>query len=673
MERRALARERQAFEAERAAFHQDHHMALQRSQQQLRAIFETEPDCVKIMTPEGELLEINPAGIAIFEAESFDALKAHHLSDRVLPEHRAAFRAMNARVLAGQPGVLEFEMEGLRGTRRWLQTSATTMRDPVTAATVVLSISRDITKQKQAAKALFRNQTIVRHISNELPLGFLVIDERTNAVLHVNRRFCEIFDCVELLEPIRDGRITGRDVMTLCARLVLDGAAFEAARGEHDDVDDRRVLEGELRCSGDRTVRRLATQIRDEKDRYVGRFYLFEDITARQVEEAERVRLETQLHQAMKMQSVGRLAGGVAHDFNNMLGVIIGHAELAMRAVQAIDPVYADLAAIHEAAQRSAALTRQLLAFASKQTAAPQQLDLNATVSGSLPLLQRLISEDVRLEWHPASSVWPVRMDPSQLDQILTNLCVNARDAITNVGTITIATANCPLDHDILGRSPDARPGEFVRLTVRDTGCGMDAAMFDQIFEPFFTTKRMGMGTGLGLATVYGTVRQNDGFITVDSTPGIGTTFEVFLPRALAVLNEPRAEAVNVVSRSGRETVLVVEDEPAILRLIAQILGSRGYTVLPAGTPGEAESVARAHPHPIHLLLTDVIMPEMNGSDLATKLAVDHPRMRSLFMSGYTSDVIAKHGVLEDGVSFLQKPFSIGSLAEKVREALDRK
>jgi len=671
-ERRALEQDRQAFEAERVAFRQDHQIALERSQQQLRTIFATEPDCVKIMTPDGELLEINPAGIAMFEAASLSELKAQPLGTLIRPEHRAAFGAMHAHVLAGQPGVLEFEIEGLRGTRRWLQTSATAMRDPLTAATVVLSISRDITQQKQAVKALVRNQTIVRHISNELPLGFLVVDERTDAVLHVNRRFCEIFHCVELLEPMRGGRITGREVMTRCTRLVLDGTAFAETGGEHNERDDRRVLESELRCSGDRTVRRLATPIRDEKDRYVGRFYLFEDVTTRRLADAERIRLEAQLHQAMKMQSIGRLAGGVAHDFNNMLGVIIGHAELAMREVKAIDPVHADLAAIHQAAERSAGLTRQLLAFASRQTAAPRQLDLNATVVGSLHLLRRLISEDIRLDWHPAPELWSVRIDPSQIDQILTNLCVNARDAIADCGTITIETANCLLDQDILGRSPDARLGEFVRLTVRDTGCGMDVAMVNQIFEPFFTTKRMGVGTGLGLATVYGTVRQNDGFITVDSRAGTGTSFEIYLPRVLAAPDESRADDVSPVTRSGRETVLVVEDEPAILRLISQILEARGYTVLRAGSPGEAHAIAQTHPRPIHLLLTDVIMPDMNGRDLAAKLAVVHPNMRSLFMSGYTSDVIAKHGVLEDGVSFIQKPFAIASLADKVREALDR-
>jgi CheY-like chemotaxis protein len=343
-----------------------------------------------------------------------------------------------------------------------------------------------------------------------------------------------------------------------------------------------------------------------------------------------------------------------------------------MRATRPADPVHIDLAAIHKAAERSAGLTRQLLAFASKQVAEPKRLDLNETVGSSLRMLQRLISEDVRLHWRPESTLWPVCIDPSQVDQILTNLCVNARDAITNVGTVTIETANCRVDARQYTDNPDVRPGEFVRLSVTDDGCGMDAATVAMIFEPFFTTKRIGTGTGLGLATVYGTVKQNDGFIVVDSTPGEGTTFSIYLPRYIGEDEIQPADAAQPATPHGRETVLLVEDEPAILTLVAHILSGQGYRVMRASSPKEALQIADAHVGTIDLLLTDVIMPDMNGRDLAEALRSRYPDVRAVFMSGYTSDVIAKHGVLDDGVSFLQKPFSIDSLSGKVREALDR-
>ncbi len=670
-ERQALEQARQRFEADRRAFLEQHESTLRRSEQRLRTIFETEPECVKVISAEGELLEINEAGLAMFDAATVGELKTHSLQALIEPAYRDAFAAMHARVLTGETGVLEFEMRSLHGNRRWVETHATSMLDEELGQRVVLSICRDVTAQKQSVKALMRNQTIVRQISNTVPLGFLVIDDRTSAVLHVNQQFCDIFCISDSLDAIRSGEISGKEMMQRCTAVMLDPDAVTASCIELGQPENHRVLEDEIRCLDDRTIRRFSTQIRDEQERYVGRFYLFEDISERRQAELQRSRLEGQLHQAMKMQSVGRLAGGVAHDFNNMLGVIIGHTEIAMRSVSARDPLHADLAAVHSAAERSAGLTRQLLAFASKQTVAPKHLDLNEVVRGAFDMLHRLISEDIRLLLQPQADLWPVRIDPSQVDQILTNLCVNARDAIANGGTIAITTENCTVRAGDGTQSPDARPGEFVRLSVRDDGCGMAPDVVAQIFEPFFTTKRLGMGTGLGLATVYGTVKQNDGFIAVDSAPQRGTTFEIYLPRASNGDEERTALHPPTPIQRGRETVLVVEDEPAILLLVSHILQSQGYTVLRANSPQEALETAAAHPDGIALLLTDVIMPEMNGRDLAALMQQTNPGIRSVFMSGYTSDVIARHGVLADGVSFLQKPFSIDTLASKVREALD--
>jgi signal transduction histidine kinase len=388
---------------------------------------------------------------------------------------------------------------------------------------------------------------------------------------------------------------------------------------------------------------------------------------------AEHRRLTSQLKQAQKMESVGRLAGGVAHDFNNMLGVILGHVELAMGRISPEETVHQDLEKIRESAMRSADLTRQLLTFARKQIISPKVLDLNKTVDSMLTMLGRVIGENIRLVWHPGDDLWPVKMDPSQIDQILVNLCVNARDAISEVGTITIQTGRKILDQVYCDHHPGFVPGEFVQLTVSDDGAGMDQETRKNLFEPFFTTKAVGKGTGLGLATVYGIVKQNHGFINVYSEPGMGAVFKIYLPRHIltdqdnAFDNQEPAQSVP----AGNETVLLVEDEPAILEVTGLMLESLGYEVLSADTPGKALALAEAN-ETIHLLLTDVVMPEMNGKDLASRVCAMYPNLKCLFMSGYTADVIAHHEVLDKEVHFLQKPFSKEELAARVRNVLGR-
>ena len=298
-------------------------------------------------------------------------------------------------------------------------------------------------------------------------------------------------------------------------------------------------------------------------------------------------------------------------------------------------------------------------------------LDLNETVEGMLKMLRRLIGEDIDLSWLPGKDLWPVKMDPSQIDQILANLCVNARDAISGVGKMTIETGNRIFDEDYCAAHPGFVPGEYVMLAVSDNGCGMDKETQLHIFEPFFTTKEMGKGTGLGLATVYGIVKQNNGFINVYSEPGQGTTFSIYLPRHIGKAEQTQKEDPSEPAAHGSETILLVEDEPTVLEMTRMMLEKLGYTVLAAATPGEAIRLAEAHTGEIHLLMTDVVMPEMNGRDLVRNLLTRYPNLKSLFMSGYTADVIAHHGVLDPGVNFIQKPFSIKNLAAKVREVLD--
>ncbi len=397
---------------------------------------------------------------------------------------------------------------------------------------------------------------------------------------------------------------------------------------------------------------------------------VFRDITERKQAEEERNELQAQLDQAQKMESIGRLAGGVAHDFNNMLSVILGHVELVLERISPEQPLFDDLTEIQSAARRSADLTRQLLAFARKQTVSPRVLDLDSTVEGMLKMLRRLIGEDLDLAWIPGRNLWPVRVDPSQIDQILANLCVNARDAITGPGKVTIETSNVKLDEAYCAGHPGYVPGSYVLLAVSDDGCGMDKETLARVFEPFFTTKEVGRGTGLGLATVYGIVKQNNGFINVYSEPGHGTTFRMYLPRHTGTGAGQQPEVAEEPVGRGQEVILLVEDEAALLRMGTSMLERQGYTVLAASTPGEALRLASAHPGEVELLMTDVVMPEMDGRELASQIRSLYPQIKVLFMSGYMANTLAHRRILEEGEHFVGKPFTMSELWAKVRKAL---
>jgi PAS domain S-box-containing protein len=408
--------------------------------------------------------------------------------------------------------------------------------------------------------------------------------------------------------------------------------------------------------------------VNDEQGAILKWFGTCTDIHDIKTAEEEKLALGHQLHQVQKMESIGSLAGGVAHDFNNKLSVILGHADMALGQ---LNPalIRDSLLEIRKAAESSADLTRQLLTFARKQIIAPKVLDLNAIVASMLKMLHRLIGEDIRLSWQPGNGLWRIEADPSQIDQILANLCINAKDAGGDM--ITIETGNSVIDEAYCVQHPEALPGDYVRLTVGDNGHGMDHATLERIFEPFFTTKDAGKGTGLGLSTVFGIVKQNNGVINVYSEPGLGTNFTIYLPRHEGEPAPQQAEKTGGSVPGGKETILLVEDEQSILNMIATFLGRQGYSVLRAGTTAEAIRLAGRHGDEIALLITDVIMPGMNGKELAASLRPLQPQLRSLFMSGYTADVIAAHGVLDQGVHFIQKPFTFPDLAAKIRQVLD--
>ncbi len=371
------------------------------------------------------------------------------------------------------------------------------------------------------------------------------------------------------------------------------------------------------------------------------------------------------------METIGRLASGLAHDFNNLLTAILGHCDILLRRLSEEDPTRKGIEEIRSAGERAAGLTRQLLAYSRRQVLKPQVIDLNASMTSMIPLLRRLIGEDIELLPTLESDLGHVEADPSQIEQVIMNLVVNARDSMPRGGSLVVETSNAELDETFAKRHAPTRPGRYVMLAVSDTGSGMDEETRARIFEPFFTTKQLGKGTGLGLATVYGIVKQSGGYIWVYSEPGMGSTFKIYLPSVEAEISQEKVSETSPPLPRGSETVLLVEDDRTVRLLASEMLEMNGYTVLEARDGREALDLVRRHGHPIDLLLTDVVMPQMSGRQLAEGVASIHPGIRVLYMSGYTDGVIAHHGVLDAGVAYLQKPFTADFLARKVREVLD--
>ncbi|RJR36992.1 MAG: PAS domain-containing sensor histidine kinase [Desulfobacteraceae bacterium] len=429
-------------------------------------------------------------------------------------------------------------------------------------------------------------------------------------------------------------------------------------------------IESRHRIIGDTVPERtfLVTTARPEGNNHV--IVFIEDVTEQRKAEEEKKRLQAQLGEAKKMEAVGRLAGGVAHDFNNMLGVIIGNAEMAMLQINPGEPLNRYLQAILKAGNRSAETVRQLLAFAGEQRINPEVLDLNDMVAGMLNTLRSLTGPDVDLSILQCRDLWKVKMDPSQVNQIVAALVLNARDAIAGKGKVTIETANVSFDERTCQENPDSLPGEFVLLSISDTGSGMGQEVLEHLFEPFFTTKEFGGGPGLGLSTVYGIVKQNNGFIGVDSEPGKGTTFRVYIKRSEENANKDEFYTSQLETRRGTETILLVDDEQEILRTLKPMLVSLGYRVFAAESASAAMKIAEEHTDTIHLLISDVEMPDVSGKMLAKNLKLLYPGLKCLFMSGYTSSGVAFFGMLEDGEEFIHKPFSMSDLAGKVRKVL---
>lgn len=456
-----------------------------------------------------------------------------------------------------------------------------------------------------------------------------------------------------------------RDDLSGVRAIVLDSLK----NGKHFDFEVRVIApSGQLRW-----VNIIGKTIPGENRRAKEVVGVALDVTRQRETEAEKLSLEENLHQAQKVEALGRLAGGVAHDINNMLGVIIGHAELAMAQTDISSSVQDDLSEIHVAAMRSADITRQLLAFARKQEITPRVVNLNTLVENILKMLRRLIGEDIEIKWVADASLKEVKIDPTQFDQIMANLATNARDAIAGVGTITIKTSNTVMDEAFCRANPGSTPGEYATLTFTDSGKGISPDLLGKIFEPFYTTKESGKGTGLGLATIYGIVKQNNGYLEVISRPAEGATFRISLPVTHEQAAEERQELpARKAEFEGRGRILVVEDEPGVLKFTEKVLTKLGYEVLTASSTEEALYLARIDGQRLDLLVTDVVMPVMNGVELAGEIKKLHQGMECLYMSGYTSDLLAKRGVVEQSINFIPKPFTVVDLAKKVKTVLER-
>jgi PAS domain S-box-containing protein len=580
-------------------------------------------------------------------------------SDNIHPDDKQAVMAGLSAHFAGKAPAFEMEyrVRCKDGSWKWIQDRGKAIRDSAGKVIRMAGSEIDITERKLAEEALRQSEARFKVLHNASFGGIAIHDH--GIILECNQGLSVIsgFSYEELIGM--DGLLLiSEKTRDMVLQNILAGyeKSYEAVGLRKNNEEYPVHLEG-------RNIPYKGKNVRVVE---------FRDITEQKQKEEENSQLENQLRQSQKMEAVGQLAGGVAHDFNNMLGVIIGYSELVLEQLDPSQQFYTELEEIKKAARRSADLTRQLLTFARKQTIETQVLDLNQTIEGMLKMLRRLIGENISIYWMPGTGLWPINMDPSQIDQILANLCVNARDAISGVGKLTVETENTTFDEEYSATHPGALSGEYVRINVSDTGSGMDKETLAHIFEPFFTTKGVGQGTGLGLSTVYGAVKQNNGFINASSEPGKGSSFRIYIPRYVETTIETQTTASAESVLRGDEVILLVEDEPTLLQMSKTMLERLGYNVLATTTPSEAIRLAGEYSGQIHLLATDVIMPELNGRELAARLQQSRPEMKCLFMSGYTADIIARHGVLKEGVLFLQKPFSKNELAAKVRKAFER-
>ncbi len=625
--------------------------SLGEGEKRYRDLVEALPQVVFEVDEHGNLIYVNHHAYELFGQSKEDLADGPNILDRVVPEDRERLKENIRRILAGErPDDSEYRL--LRKDGSILQALIYSCPpDPQLRPARIRGILVDITERKRMEEKLRK----LSHAVEQSPVS-VVITDRHGLIEYVNPKFSELTG------------YTVNEVIGKNPRILKSGEMpSETYQQLWATITSGRDWEGQLhnrKKNGDLYWERVAiSPITDSNGKITHFVAIKEDVT-------ERRRLEQQLFQAQKMEAVGRLAGGVAHDFNNVLTVILSCSDLVLNGLDEKSPMRSEIEQIREAGKRAANLTSQLLAFSRKQIRSPQVLDLNAVVSQDERMLRRLIGEDVEVVLRLSPDIGRVYTDPVQLEQIIINLAVNARDAMPTGGKLVIETADVTLDENYARDHLTVKPGPYVLLAVSDSGCGMTREVQAHLFEPFFTTKEHGKGTGLGLSTVYGIVKQNDGYIWVYSEPGQGTTFKIYLPAVKARAVSPPRSRIATEESQCDETILIVEDDPFIRSLASRILSDRGYSILEAHDAVDASTVSRKHQGPIHLLLTDVVLPGASGKQLARSLAEARPEMRVLYTSGYTDDAIIRHGILEAGIAFLQKPFTPELLRRRVREAL---
>ncbi|MBI4470479.1 MAG: PAS domain S-box protein [Acidobacteria bacterium] len=645
-----LRREHQRVEDQNHRMEQE----LRQSERHYRMLFNGASDAIFILGFDGSIFEANEVACERLGYTRAEVTRVK-LADIIAPEFRMLMPSRIGEIR--RRGHAVFESMHLRRGGGHVPVEINARLIDYGGAEAMLSIARDISERRQAEEALRESEERFRTIFEDAPIGMASFDAQFR-MLKVNRALCRMLGYSEQeLTALTFTEFTYQEDVE--RDLSLAGQLF---RGEIPGYK----LEKRFVRKDEQVVWALvtATLIREHDGKIRSGLGMIEDITPRK-------RIEEQFFHSQKLEAVGQLAGGIAHDFNNLLTAINGYSEISLLGLKADHPLRGNLEEIRKAGERAASLTRQLLAFSRKQVLQPKVLDLNDVVADMDKMLRRLIGEDIDLRTVLEPELGRVLADRGQLEQMIVNLVVNARDAMPRGGKLTIELANVYLDEEYASRHVSIKPGTYVRLCVHDTGEGMTPEVQKRIFEPFFTTKEAGKGTGLGLSTAYGLVKQSGGSIWVYSEPGIGTTFKVYLPcvHAAGITSDLTAEKTS--SPGGTETILLVEDDEAVRRMVIEILRVKGYKLIEASKGPEAVEFCLRNPQPIHLVLTDVVMPGMNGRQVVDRLTALRPGLKVLYMSGYTDDSIVLQGVLEEGVAFIEKPFTPAALARRVREVLD--
>jgi len=611
------------------------------------------PDPIFIIDPAGTILEFNSSFAATFGKKNFECQGANVyelLASVELHELAAHLGSMAEEVIRSGNGIA---FEHVRGSRHMMH--KVSLVDSCNGAVTRLFVHiQDITDIRNTEKDNQKTRLLWEYTFEKCNLGGWIVDLENYSVFHT-LEYDRLFGYEE---PVAKWGIKFLfDHIIPEDRAIIESVLGESKMGLNEwNIEYRiRKKDGEIRWLWD-----LGEVKRDDDGKAIRLLIVTRDITARKQADSEREQLQSQLQQAQKMELLGQLAGGIAHDFNNVLASIIGQAELLLRQHDVSHSSFGRIESIIKSAERSAGIVRQLLGFSRKQLVQSKIIELDEALNDFRPMFMTVITENVQLQWnHDAKGAF-VKIDPSQLVQIITNLCINSRDAITDAGTITISTdtihiikSDCEKGH------PCRASGDYVRISVSDTGSGMKKELLPHIFEPFFTTKGVGKGTGLGLSMVYGIVKQNDGYIDCQTEPGEGTVFHIFLPRHDGAIDETESQNVVRTKRPDKMTILVVEDDSCILEIISTILEEEGYTVLATNNAEEAINIADKHKGQIELLISDILLPNMNGIQLSQLLMTSNPKVKVLFMSGYSSEVIGKHGVNGEEIGFISKPFTI--------------